>query len=85
MLLKPLKHHTWPRESPDLFSLDFSLPDFGFPFASCVIEPQPPEVALTHTLSLERDQVLKNHPGTQEIQLLPALSYTAKVPSDCII
>ncbi|KAG5715773.1 hypothetical protein E4T56_gene13733 [Termitomyces sp. T112] len=26
MLLKPLKHHTWPRESPDLFSLDFPLP-----------------------------------------------------------
>ncbi|KAG5339752.1 hypothetical protein C0989_003650 [Termitomyces sp. Mn162] len=26
MLLKPLKHHTWPKESPDLFSLDIPLP-----------------------------------------------------------
>ncbi|KAG5734195.1 hypothetical protein E4T56_gene1192 [Termitomyces sp. T112] len=26
MLLKPLKRHTWPREFPDLFSLDFPLP-----------------------------------------------------------
>ncbi|KAH0579748.1 hypothetical protein H2248_002585 [Termitomyces sp. 'cryptogamus'] len=51
MLLKPLKHHIWLRKSPDLFSLDFPLPDFGFPFASCVIEPQPPEVILTHTMS----------------------------------
>ncbi|KAG5723759.1 hypothetical protein E4T56_gene2210 [Termitomyces sp. T112] len=27
---------------------------FGFPFASCVIEPQPPEVALTPTTSTPR-------------------------------
>ncbi|KAH0578453.1 hypothetical protein H2248_003600, partial [Termitomyces sp. 'cryptogamus'] len=34
--------------SLDLFSLDLPLPDFGFLSASCVIEPQPPKVALTH-------------------------------------
>ncbi|KAH0581617.1 hypothetical protein H2248_011319 [Termitomyces sp. 'cryptogamus'] len=59
MLLKPLKHHTWSRESSDLFSLDFPLPDFGFPFASCVIEPQPPEVALTDAQLDKMDKICK--------------------------